>query len=274
MAETQLLSIGAFGRRSRLSPKALRLYESVGLLVPQEVDNSNGYRRYGEWQLETARLIVQLRRLEMPLAVIAQVVAAEGDEAAALVEAYWDDVERRTALLRGHAAHIRIRLSGDEGAIDMFGEVQVREVPEYTVLAQQRHILQPELVDWMGPTIGRLWDNVDKHGGPDGPLFVIFHGEVSDDSDGPVEVCLPVAAPDADAGDIPLRKEPAHQEAFVRLTKSQVDHPQILSAYEAVEKWIAANGAQGAGAPREVYFTDFMAAGPNDECVDVAFPIR
>jgi effector-binding domain-containing protein len=43
--------------------------------------------------------------------------------------------------------------------------------------------------------------------------------------------------------------------------------------YEAVEKWIAANGLAVARAPREVYWTDFMAAADGDEVFDVVFPV-
>ena len=47
-----LMTIGEFGDRTRLSPKALRLYEQLGLVVPREVDSSSGYRRYAEDQVE------------------------------------------------------------------------------------------------------------------------------------------------------------------------------------------------------------------------------
>lgn len=56
--DEHLLTIGEFARRSRLSLKALRLYERLGLLNPAVVDPANGYRRYREEQLFTARLIV------------------------------------------------------------------------------------------------------------------------------------------------------------------------------------------------------------------------
>jgi PPM family protein phosphatase len=42
-----LLTIGAFARASRLSPKALRLYDSLGLLRPAHVDEVSGYRLRG-----------------------------------------------------------------------------------------------------------------------------------------------------------------------------------------------------------------------------------
>lgn len=41
----RLLSIGVFARRSRLSMKALRLYDLQGLLMPAHIDQGSGYRR-------------------------------------------------------------------------------------------------------------------------------------------------------------------------------------------------------------------------------------
>lgn len=104
------------------------------------------------------------------------------------------------------------------------------------------------------------------------PQFVIFHGEVNQDSDGPVEVCTPID-PARGEVDAPTRREPAHREAYVRLRKAQVQYPQILSAYDAVAQWIAEQQLSMSAAPREIYFTDFMAAGPDDEACDVAYPI-
>lgn len=73
--ELRGLTIGEFGRRAGLSVKALRLYEMSGLLPPAQVDPVSGYRRYAVSQLERARRISLLRRLDMPLAVVAEVLA-------------------------------------------------------------------------------------------------------------------------------------------------------------------------------------------------------
>ena len=58
--------------------------------------------------------------------------------------------------------------------------------------------------------------------GPSGAAFLLYLGEVSDDSDGPVAFCLPVPddAVDAMAAEFPelsVRTEPAHDEAFIAL---------------------------------------------------------
>ena len=50
------VSIGEFARRSRLSLKALRLYDELGVLVPSRVDQVSGYRYYDTAQLERRAL--------------------------------------------------------------------------------------------------------------------------------------------------------------------------------------------------------------------------
>ena len=260
-----------FSRRSRLSRKALRLYDRLGVLTPAHVDEDSGYRRYLESQLPTARLVALLRRLDMPLATVAEVVAAPDDQRVELLGAYWDGVEHRIASQRALFAHLRIHLSGEEGSLDMY-EIHERDVPEQLVLTEQRHVRVPELGDWLPTAIGRLVESAEDRGGLAGPVFVIYQGEVSEDSDGPDEVCVPVGTRNG-SRDTPMRLEPAHREAYVTITKAQVEYPQILSAYEAVDQWIRSEGRTVAGSPREVYFADWDAASPTDEVCDIAFPV-
>ena len=113
----ELLTIGAFARASRLSPKALRLYDSLGLLTPAHVDEVSGYRFYQPDQLERARLVAWLRRLGMPLARIGAVcdLAREApDQAAGLVAAYWAQTETELTARRALAADLISYLSEEE----------------------------------------------------------------------------------------------------------------------------------------------------------------
>jgi DNA-binding transcriptional MerR regulator len=267
-----LLTIGAFARRSRLSRKALRLYDRLGLLKPADVDPMNGYRRYRERQLITARLIVMLRRLDMPLADVAVIVSAPAALGIERLTSYWDAFERRVAGQRELAAHIRSRLSGDDGGASA-AEIRLRDVPEQLLLTEQRHLPVEQLPSWIGAAMTRLMTSASTHGGVAGHPFVVYYGEVNEDSDGPAEACVPIdlAQEPADAA---ARREPAHREAYVRIRKAQVAFPQILSAYDAVAAWVTAQGLNAAGAPREIYFADFISAAPADEVCDVALPIE
>lgn len=95
-----LMTIGDFAREAGLTPKALRLYDDLGLLSPAEVDPHSGYRRYSPSQLARARLVATLRLLGMPLARISVVVDLDPASAVREVESYWTQVEADTATRR------------------------------------------------------------------------------------------------------------------------------------------------------------------------------
>jgi PPM family protein phosphatase len=123
----ELMSSGQFARASGLSRKALRLYDELDLLRPAEVDPVSQYRRYRPAQLEQARLVAWLRRLGMPLAAIREASTAPPAEAAALLTAYWDQVEAQTAARRELAAFLIGYLSGRDNAVqDTQGTLAIR----------------------------------------------------------------------------------------------------------------------------------------------------
>ncbi len=107
-----LMTSGEFARASRLSPKALRLYDELGLLSPAEVDPVTGYRRYAPAQLEQARLVAWLRRLGMPLARIRVVIALPRAEAATELAEYWRQAEAEQSAKRDLATFLIGYLSG------------------------------------------------------------------------------------------------------------------------------------------------------------------
>ncbi|GHI07993.1 hypothetical protein AQI88_07270 [Streptomyces cellostaticus] len=109
----ELLTIGAFAKASRLSPKALRLYDELELLRPARVDPDTGYRYYAVEQLQQARLVAWLRRLGMPLAEIRAVRALDPAGAAREIRAYWARVEAETAVRRDLAAFLVDQLTGE-----------------------------------------------------------------------------------------------------------------------------------------------------------------
>jgi protein phosphatase len=112
----ELLTIGTFARAARLSPKALRMYDELGLLRPTAVDAETGYRYYHPSQLERARFVGQLRRMGMPLARIQGVVDLPPAGAAAAIKAYWAEVEADVAA-RGDLAAFLVEVLSGRGKI-------------------------------------------------------------------------------------------------------------------------------------------------------------
>ena len=266
------MTTGEFSRRSQLSIKALRLYDRQGLLRPAVVDEHNGYRGYDESQLFTARLIVLLRSLDMPLHEVARVVAAAKQEAADLIESYWASQERRFAAQRQIAATLRPGVATSDSPNGQL-PVHERYVPEQLVLTEQRHVYIGQLT-WTQEATGRLVAHADRCGGVAGKRFVIFHGLVSADSDGPVEVCVPVTRVPDDPAELAWRVEPAHREAFIQVTKIHFEVPAILSVYDQLTQWVSGSGRKQTGSPREVYARGIepLFAAADAHICDVAFP--
>ena len=107
-----LLTIGAFARAARLTPKALRLYDELGVLPPAAVDPESGYRLYDPAQLERAQLIARLRGIGMPLVDIGVVCGLEPAEAAVAISTFWQQVTADMAA-RGRAATLPPRRPPD-----------------------------------------------------------------------------------------------------------------------------------------------------------------
>jgi len=235
------MSIGEFARQSRLSPRALRLYDGLGLLSPARVDELSGYRYYERSQLEQAGLIATLRHVGVPLATVREWLALDPVALADRVTTFWREAESRHAAQRELVGILVDRLTG-KGTV-MY-EVATREMPQRSLLCLKRNV-DPASAWTLGKDfVGIVRDQrLPRMPGRVGAAFCIYWGEVSTDSDGPVEWCKPV--PDAEAEalaaqvpELTLRIEPAHREAYVDLGPGgQIDAAQFQLANEALRSW-------------------------------------
>jgi protein phosphatase len=108
------MSIGDFARATGLTPKALRLYDDMGLVRPAEVDEHSGYRYYRPDQLDRARLVARRRVVGMPLDRIRIVADASPATGAAEVLSYWRQVEADTSSRRAMVAALVDALRSEE----------------------------------------------------------------------------------------------------------------------------------------------------------------
>jgi DNA-binding transcriptional MerR regulator len=73
------IPIGKFSFMTRLSQKALRLYDRKGLLVPEAKDHFTGYRYYTIAQLEKGMIIKTLTFLSFSLEEVSMLLDAESN---------------------------------------------------------------------------------------------------------------------------------------------------------------------------------------------------
>jgi DNA-binding transcriptional MerR regulator len=234
------MSIGEFARQSRLSAKALRLYDELGLLPPAQVDEGSGYRFYEPGQLKQARLIAALRQLQVPLAEIKAILPLEPAQAAERVRVIWAATEAEYTARRALAAYLIDELSGKRSVVY---EVSMREIPDRSLLSVKRNVAGVDQAWAFGKEfIGLLRQyQLPSIPGRAGAFFCIYWGEVSEDSDGPMEWCWPVPLDEAEAlaarcPELTLRAEPAHQEAFVNIGDG-VDGADWQVVSRSLEAW-------------------------------------
>jgi DNA-binding transcriptional MerR regulator len=269
----QLLTIGEFAQQARLTAKALRLYDEIGLLRPADVDPANGRRRYGVGQLRAARLIGMLRGADLSLAEIGLLLAdldANRDLATIRLDRHLVELEVRHTSRRFLIRHIRAILREEDSP--MF-PIQTRHVPAQRVMSIQRRLRAPETAAFAAEAKAAFAGHLDG-APPAGPFTLIFHGIVDHESDGPLEAML--ACPDqVQVTDlIGIRTEPAHDEAFTSITKAQWDYPAILAAYDAVACSPEATARPGSALScREVYLAEPQAIGQDELICDIAYPL-
>ena len=168
-----LVPIGRFAEATRLSLRALRLYDEKGLLPAARVDPDSGYRYYRPDQARRATLIRLLRRAGMPLAEIRAFLA--DPSAARLAEyeaALVDELATRRRVLR----YLRKLLEEEP----MF-EVRTKRVPELRHVGRTTRTKVAGLESFIVATIDELWKSVE----PSGRAFTLYHSPVNEEDDGP-----------------------------------------------------------------------------------------
>lgn len=268
-----LVPIGRFSTICRLTIKALRHYDEIGLLDPSLVDPHSGYRYYHLDQVPTALLIRTLRAAEMPLSEIGVVIGAPDSDAA------------RTLLLRQRQRlHERIvaqqaaiitldRLTMAGGQESHITPIELRFVPVQTLVSERLSVAPAALGTAIGGAIGATRALLARHGArPIGMPITIYHAIAPEDDLLPIEVGWPVAVPLPAEGGI---GRGTLGGVTVARTVYRGPYDTIAEAFAAVAGWIQQHGYETAGAPWETYLTSpDEGTAPAATLTDICWPIR
>ncbi len=267
-----LLPIGRFSQVTRLSPKALRLYDEQGLLRPALVDRESGYRYYALAQAVEAERIRLLRSLEVPLEEIRRYLAA-------------GDADLRRAVLRAHETRIAERIAVERTILDRLerlarGEdesardrVALKEAASLRIVGVRLRTPLAALAARAAETFAALFRHVGaSRARPAGPPLSLYHGGEFDESDVDVELCVPVDRPLCGAGQIAGRELPV---TTVASTLYAGPYDAIGAAYAAVQGFIAERGQETAGPAREIYLVGpGQVSDPASYRTEVQWPVR
>lgn len=253
--DVELLLAGRFATQALLSAKALRLYAERGLLTPHRIDAVNGYRYYHPDQVRVGRLIALLRSADLPLERVEHLMRLDPVAALAALDGYAATLDRQAEAHRAVLARARQYYRPE----DDMSDVTVHDVTETVdtgscVLSALRRVEVSEIDEVISATLGELRAAAEEAGvAQTGDPFGIFHNPVTEDSDGPLEICLAVADVVPLTGDLRSYRLPGGRLACRRATGAQTDYPGILAVYDEVAGWVNGQGHQLVGPPREVW---------------------
>jgi len=123
----------------------------------------------------------------------------------------------------------------------------------------------------VGAAFGRLISVLGQAGiEPAGPPLTVQHEIIDKESDGDIEVCIPITAEFEASDDVDCRQL---EGGSVATTVHRGRYQEIAPAYHTLTGWISENGHEIAGPPREIYLNDPQIVVPEDLRTPVEFPI-
>ena len=245
------LTIGEFATLTRLSVRTLRRYHAAKLLEPDTVDPSTGYRYYAPEQIPTAQVIHQLRQLDVPLAEVESILAADDpQQRAEVIAGHLRRLEDELDRTRTAVVSLRRLLRPDPAEID----VELRSMPVRTVAAIKGHVQLDESLEWYDSAMAELDAAFPPRNARDRPAGST-PTSCSPTAPGRLAVFRPVRAPRS-SGRIEVIKLPAVELA---VTVHPGPHDDIDVTYGRLGAWVVAHALAVDGPIHEIYVV-----GPRD----------
>ncbi len=137
-----MLRIGEFSKLAKVSIKALRYYDKIGLLKPAMIDSATQYRYYTLEQLETIRLISMYKDVGLPNETISRLIDGKGD-APALLRYQKQILSERAEDIRRALSTVELLLGEQAG---QQYEASIQHVPKRLVYCCRGYIANVESI--------------------------------------------------------------------------------------------------------------------------------
>ena len=268
-----MLKIGDFSKLARVTVKALRYYDELGLLKPVSVDQFTGYRYYSTGQLTQLHRIVAMKDMGLSLEEISRLLE-EDVSIAHILDLLHVKQEEQKQKLEVETERLR---RVEEWLIQVEKE---GKMPDYEIVIKKIAPLKVVSIRQIMPNYsatGQLFQKIAPYvyrSGSQmiGPPMLIIYDEGFKEKDVDLEVAFPIAKDVPSKGEFKCRELPGYEQMAATIHKGAYD--SVGGAYTALGKWIETNGYQIIGPCREIYFTDPRSGTPPNEYVtEIQFPV-
>jgi effector-binding domain-containing protein len=266
----QAVKIGEFSRVGQVTVKALRVYEEMGLLTPEGVDDWSGYRIYSPSQLPRLYRILALKDLGLSLEEIRLLLEKEPTP------------EQMRGMLALKSAQIQTKLEEDRRRLALVENLIERiekenEMPNYAVIVKDVADTNVVSIREKLPGYVAVGTQLMKLGKyfetnrvfPSGPPFTIYHDREYKETDVDVECAFPVAGNAPEQDNIKFVTMPGGKFASTIFTG---DFTNVSEAYTAIFSWVETNGYTVSGMVREVYLQHAQ-DGKGENVTEILVPV-
>jgi DNA-binding transcriptional MerR regulator len=268
-----MYQIGEFSKINRITVKALRYYDRVGLLKPAFVDDNNGYRYYSSEQLPIIHKIIALRQMDFSINEILDIINGENDNLIFKIkkEKILNDIRAKKEQL----SQITHYLEKNREGFKMNYEVVLKELPEVIVYAKKMVVPNYdyyfEAIPKIGEEISKANPNL-KSAKPEYCFTIYLDGEYKEENF-KVEFCEAVTGFGEKTEEIKFKEITKVDQAACVFYKGSYDN--IGEAYAHLFKWIEDNNFIPSDNPRESYIDGIWnKENPSDWLTEIQIPVK
>ncbi len=266
-----MFTIGDFSKLSRVTVKALRHYDKLGIFTPADVDRFTGYRYYTAAQLPRLNRILALKDLGFSLDEVATLLdgGLSPDEIRGMLKMKSVQLEEqlREGQERLGRVESRLRLIEQEETMSEY-EVVVKQVEPIKIIG-----LRGIIPTYQEPH--KLWEGLKEYVSENdfaGPCFTLYYDTEYKERDVDAEAAIPIKKEVPVGGDVKIRELPG---VSVASTVVKGPYTNLHAGHTATIKWIEENGYKIVGPDREIYIHGYGDTKDEDDFItEVQYPIE
>lgn len=273
------ISIGKFSLITRLSQKALRLYDTIGLLKPAEKDLATGYRYYTISQIEKAIKIKTLTWMGFNLDEIKLLLNADKKETEKIFQKRLSEIQKEIERLK-KIESILLNKPVLEDVFDAVFNISIskpviKEVPKLRVLSKREKGTYEKTI---GKLIGELMNCINH---PDNqrnlvkisaPIMMLCYDEEYKENDADIEVAIPISG--RITVEDPFMEVKTLPECEVVSVIYKGPYENIGVAYSKIYSYAAENNLKLIGPDRSLYLNNPNEVKEDDLMTEIQYPVK
>lgn len=270
-----MFKIGDFSKLNKVSIKALRHYDELGLLKPVKVDDSTGYRYYSAAQLPRLNKILALKDLGFSLNKITEII--DYDQTSEFLSSM---LAIRKEELMESIKKDKEKLSRIENLINTINEEVNYNMLKYDVIIKEVESLKiasiREIISYYDKQ-GPLWEELVEYLNQNNvkmlqPCILNYHDSGYKESDVDVEVAIHVASTAPSNGRVIFRDLEGYKEMVCAIHKGSYE--SIGTTYHVIMKWIEENGYKIIGNNRALFLEGgWSVKNPEEYITEIQIPV-